>query len=284
MSSPAARCVGTDLQRRQLTKTARPTKSTHVSILDDVVTKTQNPGASRRERLRTLAGAEVGRRTGLFTVPDIVSYDDARGEIVFRRLRLMSMREALSQPARAGVLMSRVAEALSAIHAGMKPIDGAVHLPESTRGTDPARVHVPLHGDFGMRNLFYIPDTDGLAIIDWSNAGWMEIDVDMGPPEIDITVLLMSLFHRRFFGRWPIRGRHKVARRFLETYAARAPQGLDLESLRESVSVSSPRFNRQTRRLKGPFRSLGWRHNTLDLRFFLHRFADEQSSGLQSTR
>ena len=49
-----------------------------VSIRRDIVVKTQEPGASRRERLRTLAGREVGLRTGLLVVPEIVSFDDAR--------------------------------------------------------------------------------------------------------------------------------------------------------------------------------------------------------------
>src|SRR5687768_13270499 len=53
-----------------------------VSTRGDVVVKVQDPEASRRERLRTLAGGMVARQTGLFVVPEIVSFDDARGEIV----------------------------------------------------------------------------------------------------------------------------------------------------------------------------------------------------------
>ncbi|MEO8089907.1 MAG: hypothetical protein ABI703_06400, partial [Gemmatimonadales bacterium] len=95
-----------------------------VSVRSDTVVKIQEPGASRRERLRTLAGRTVGQQTGLFLVPEIVSFDDARGEIVFERLPLIGLGKALSERDRGMELIGRVAKSLAAIH-GMELWEGA---------------------------------------------------------------------------------------------------------------------------------------------------------------
>jgi hypothetical protein len=254
-----------------------------VSVRGDAVVKIQEPGASRRERLRTLAGGEVGRRTGLFVVPQILSYDDASGQIVFERLSLTWLREALSDPAKSMELVGRAAAALAAIHEHMESPDGAAATSGGI-GTRPKRRPVPLHGDYGMRNVFYLPASDGIAIIDWSNADWIEFDADLGPPEIDVAVFLMSLFHRRAFGPWPISRRHDVARHFLASYSSASPYGLDVDVLGGIVAASTPSFNEQTRRLKGTLRALGYRHNMLDLHFFLRRLSGQCFAGPSDRR
>jgi hypothetical protein len=244
-----------------------------VSVRGDKIVKIQEAGASRRERLRTLAGHEVGSRTGLFVVPEIVSFDDSRGEIIFERLSLTGIREALSDSKKSMGLAGRVAAALAAIHQLMEPIEGAVKIPPDCPGGEPRRNSVPLHGDFGIRNVFHLTDSDRIAIIDWSNSDWMGIDADLGAPEIDVAVFLMSLFRRRPFGRWPISRLHDVARHFLTTYSSASPHGLDIETLRRIVRANTTAFNQENRRRKGWFRALGYSHNMPDLAFFLRRFS-----------
>jgi SAM-dependent methyltransferase len=250
-----------------------------ISVGGDTVVKVQAPNASRRERLRTEAGQAVGRRTGLFVVPEILSFDDARGQIVFERLPLVPLPQALSEPSRAMELVGRAAVALAAIHGHMEPSTtvtaGDVVGPE----VSPKRTAVPLHGDFGMRNVFYVPASDGIAIIDWANAHWIGFDADLGPPEIDVAVFLVSLFHRRILDRWPIRRRHQVARHFLATYSSASPHGLDLESLGRILAASASRFDGLTRRRKGPLRALAYRHATLDLRLFCRRLSPRWIAG-----
>jgi hypothetical protein len=244
---------------------SRPLSGRAVSIRADVVVKVQEPEGSRRERLRTLAGGEVGRATGLFVVPDIVAFDDARGELSFRRLQLMSFRQALSQTGRSMELADRAGRALAAIHGGMQ---------SGAKASGSVARLVPLHGDFGMRNVFWLADSQALAIIDWSNADWTGVDADVGVPEIDLAVFLISLFHRRIFGPWPIAQRHQVARRFLSAYSTAAPYGLDVEVLRSVVAGMSPAFIRMNRRRKGSLHALGCRHALIDLKFFLRRLSN----------
>ena len=250
-----------------------------VSIEGDTVVKIQEPQASRRERLRTEAGREVGQQTGLFMVPEIVSFDDSRGEIVFERLQnLTGIRQALSE-SRSMALAGRAAEALAAIHRQMEPSDGAKRGYPDGIGIGLEREPVPLHGDFGMRNIFCIPDSDDIVVIDWANADWIGIDADLGAPEIDIAVFLISLFHRRLFGPWPVSRRHEVARHFLTTYASASPRGLDIDTLRAVVAATKSRFHQSNRRYKGSLRALGYRYGMIDLEFFLRRLSGQNFAG-----
>jgi SAM-dependent methyltransferase len=248
-----------------------------ISAFGEVVVKRQEPRASRRERLRTLAGRRVGQQTGLFVVPAIVSFDDSQGEIVFERLHATRLQQALSDPARSMELVGRVAKALAAIHGQMDPsADAAAALPNRS-SPGPLRDPVPLHGDFGLSNVFYLPASDRIAIIDWSNADWIGIDDDLGAPETDIAVFLLSLFHRRLFGPSPVSRRHEVALHFLATYASASPVGLDLDALSEIVTAIAPAFARLSREHKGKLRALVRRHSLIDLDRFLRRLSRERS-------
>jgi Phosphotransferase enzyme family len=234
--------------------------------------KTQPPAESQRERLRTEAGGEVGRKTGLFTVPRILAFDDALGQITFERLRLENVRHLLSNGQQGPELLEHTGRALAAIHGGMKITDAATT--QGDLGTDPNRQPVPLHGDFGIRNVFWLPESGSLAIIDWSNADWTGFTGDLGPPEIDLAVFLISLFHRRIFGPWPLRQRHLLAGRFLAAYSESAPHGFDPATLRRVVTGMTPAFNRLTRERKGRLHALGSRHALVDLHWFLGRLSN----------
>lgn len=251
----------------------RPTAGRAVTVRGDLVVKTQEPGPSRRERLRTLAGRLVGEQTGLFVVPEIVAFDDARGETVFERLPLTDLHQVLADPQRSVEIAGRAAEVLAAIHSLMQRPEADTRVHRGGMGIDPQRERVPLHGDFALTNVLYLPAIDQIAVIDWSNAEWTGVDADLGAPEIDVAVFLMSLFHRRLFGQWPVAGRHRVARHFLARYASVGPHGLDSDMLRSFVTEITPAFVRMTRRLKGPLRALAYRHSMVDLAYFLRGLA-----------
>jgi hypothetical protein len=255
-----------------------PTVARAVSVRGDVIVKIQEPAASRRERLRTLAGRDVGRRTGLFTVPEIVSFDDAAGEIVFERLNLVGLQKALSDRNRSRELVGRAAKVLAAVHGRMEPPE-PVASTEPGKGIATEREPVPLHGDFGVFNILFLADSDRMVIIDWANADWIGLEADLGAPEIDIAVFLISLFHRRPFGPWRVSRRHELARHFLATYASVGPRGLDIGSLRAVVSSITPAFVQVTRRLRGNMRALAYRPGLIDLGLFLRGLAPQGFAG-----
>ena len=229
----------------------------------DVVVKRQQPGPSRRERLRTLAGRRVGEETGLFLVPRIIAFDDEQGEIVFERLHATKLRHALADPARGAALVGRAAAALAAIHGRMTSDEPA----EGRR--------VALHGDFGLNNVFDLPGRDRIAIIDWANADWIGVEESSGAPEIDLAVFLLGLFYRRLFDPVPIPRRRALARHFLATYASAAPAGVDVAALRAIVQGLAPAYVRLNQEFTGRVRALVRRHSLVDLDLFLRRLSKE---------
>jgi len=235
-----------------------------VSARGDVVVKRQDPRASRRERLRTLAARRVADETGLFMVPDIVSFDDVQGEMVFERLHATKLRHALADAARSGELVERAARALAAIHGRMdsdEPVEGR---------------RVPLHGDFGVNNVFEVPGGDRIAIIDWANADWIGVTASVGAPEIDLAVFLLGLFYRRLFDPVPIHRRRELARRFLTIYASASPAGVDIETLRAIVRRLAPAYAQLNQEFYGRTRALARRHSLIDLDLFLRRLSKER--------
>jgi len=250
-----------------------------VQVQGGLVTKTQEPDRSRRERLRTLAGRRVGEETGLFTVPAVLSFDDAAGTIVFERLALTSLRTALTDPVGGMEIAERVGRVLAAIHRQL-PISGTPVMGLTTP-TASMRPTVPVHGDFGIANVLFQSGTERIAVIDWSNADWTGVDGDLAPPETDIAVFLTSLFHRRLFDGVPRSRREGIARHFLETYAAAGPHGVDVGCLKRTIAAAAPAFKRLTRRLKGPFKSLAYRGGPTELSHFLERISRD---GLTSGR
>jgi hypothetical protein len=250
-----------------------------VSLTGDDVVKTQAPPTSRRERLRTLAGSRVGLATGLFVVPEIRSFDDEHGTIVFERLRTAALRPALADHLHGVELVGRVARALAAIHRDLQTERRKATASGGITAIGAHRETVPLHGDFGILNVLLLPASDRIAIIDWANADWTGVDTDLGAPEIDLAVFLISLFHRRMFDSWHVSHRYEIARHFLATYASASPHGLDIETLSAIVAAATPRFNQLTRRRKGRLRALGHRHGMIDLRFFLRRLSQEDLTG-----
>jgi len=244
---------------------------------ETVIVKRQAPDRSRLEHRRTLAGQAVGERTGLFTVPRILAADDAGGEITFERLTLTDFRTALVDPGRRLELIDQAALALAAIHTHLEVGRDSRRCPPGALGMDLRRPQVPLHGDYGMRNVF-IQSAGPLAVIDWSNADWIAVDADLAPPEVDLAVFLISLFHRRLLARWPPEGRRDLTRRFLATYAAAAPHGVDLASLAAAVRATAPGFARLTRRRIGLVPALACRHALIDLKLFLSRLGPDDLS------
>jgi tRNA A-37 threonylcarbamoyl transferase component Bud32 len=240
-----------------------------IRIHTDVVVKVQDPAGSRKERLRTLAGREIGHRTGLFVVPAIRSFNDDRGEITFERLEMSPLQEELSRGERSFELVSRAARALTAIHLNLD-------VPEPTAA---APGTVALHGDFALRNIFYMAATDQIAVIDWSLADWIGFGAEVGPPEIDVAIFLTSLFHRRVFAPWPVARRHELARHFVSSYAATSPVGIDPVTLRKIVASGTPALNRLLRHRKGSLKALIYRHSMIDLDLFLRRLSDDRFPG-----
>ena len=129
-----------------------------VEVRSDRVIKRQSPDQTRCEGERTEWGARVGRESGRFEVPAILSCDAGRGELVFAHVgETRSLSELLRSGEADDALVGRAGAALAAIHAYDGSADG-----------------VSLHGDFGSGNVLYAADRDVLIVIDWATAHWQD--------------------------------------------------------------------------------------------------------------
>ena len=176
-----------------------------IQIQGDRLIKRQSPKHSRLERERTEFGAQIAYESGLFEVPEILSYDDSEGEIVFRYVRdAVTLRDHLvvkSDPE----FMERVGRILATIH-NSKP---------ACKASD-----VFWHGDYGVGNVLYSEDRDRITIIDWANAKWTlePAERSSGSAGLDLGVALLSLFHHRLLGPMYIPKPEALGSAFIEAY------------------------------------------------------------------
>ena len=228
-----------------------------VHIEDDRLVKRQAAAHSRLERERTQFGARVGAETGLFEVPEILSYDDRKGEIVFEYVTgAVPLREYLSGRSDPRI-MEHLGEALAALHNFESP---------------PGEGDVFWHGDCGMRNALYSPERDSITLIDWANADWTlePQDRSFGNPGMDLGVALISLFHQRPLGYMYVGKTEALGSAFLEAYQ-RERGSFSLNTALPFMTDLLRRRRRHWISQRGFLRNLAHDPSLLRLRIFLHR-------------
>ena len=188
----------------------RTANNRSVEVCSDRLIKRQRPLYSRLERERSDIGASIGKSCGLFDVPDVLSFDDAVGEIAFRfKPDAIPLKKYLVKNPCAE-LAERCGRALAYIHLANPTIDDG---------------SVFFHGDYGLGNLLYTEREDRLTIVDWSNAHWLGVPPGQayGPAGLDLGIAILSLFHCLFLrgSRIPVPGLLGVA--FLRGYALIRP-------------------------------------------------------------
>ena len=154
-----------------------------VEVCGDRLIKRQSSLRSRLERERSDIGARLGRACALFDVPDVLSFDDAAGVIVFRFVRDAVPLKTYFAINPSTDLAERCGRALAHIHMADSAIDDG---------------NLFWHGDYGMRNLLYTERQDRLTIVDWSNAQWAGVPPEQsrGPAGLDLEIAISSLFRR----------------------------------------------------------------------------------------
>ena len=187
-----------------------PVRQVSVEVDGDHVVKRQFPTRSRLERERCEFGSRVAASSGLFEVPEVLSFDDDAGEIIFRLVRaavpLKTYLAARPRPE----LLERAGHALASIH---------------TACSDSEDVDVCWHGDYGMGNLLYGEIRDELTIVDWSNAHWAlePPERSRGPAGLDLGIAIFSLFHRMVIRGARIPNPERLGVAFLRGYARGRP-------------------------------------------------------------
>ena len=165
-----------------------------------------------------------------FDVPDVISFDDSAGVIVFRFVPdTVSLRTYFAIET-CECLASRCGQALAHIH-----LAGAI---------DKGRV-VSWHGDYGLANVLYSEDSDRLTIIDWSNAHWTGISPcqSAGSAGVDLGIAIFSLFHRMIMRRPHVQFPERIGSAFLAGYRLVRP-GFRLASESDTLADVHYRWRR----------------------------------------
>ncbi len=138
-----------------------------VILASESVIKKLPEASFQLELDRTMAIAEVGNSTRLFTVPEILDFDEENRVIEFRRLTgIKPIGEILHNENRDAFLFERIGQSLAAIHNELRTsIGGNIPLPETWDLPSNTPV-VYLHGDFTAFNVFYREESDELVILD----------------------------------------------------------------------------------------------------------------------
>ncbi|HDT14293.1 MAG TPA: hypothetical protein ENO03_08065 [Candidatus Aminicenantes bacterium] len=89
----------------------------HIQISAETVVKSGAPSLMRVEVEKTRRAGRIGKTSGLFRVPEVIDYDEARGVAVFERITgIQPLRLVLCRGELDSILVGRIGAALAAVH------------------------------------------------------------------------------------------------------------------------------------------------------------------------
>jgi len=189
----------------------------NVRILGETVLKKGDPGLMRIEVEKSIRGHEIGRESGLFRVPQILDYDESKGEVVLERIAdIRAVRHAVSFDKQYGDVLERVGVALAMIHRKLELPKGMVEaLPDEfvLRGNE-----VFLHGDFSINNVCVGNESPTIVILDWQMTKVHGGKATYGTRYFDLVWFVNNLFSKPFHNYLPGPPVGRGARRFLAGY------------------------------------------------------------------
>jgi len=161
--------------------------------------------ALKAEYSRTTAASLVARKSGLFSVPEIVGFDPHSGVLQSERIQdLITLSQmAVVRDRQVYQALHQTGAGLAAVHASLK--EDRVDLLPLPGFLQPEEECVFLHGDFTADNIGISPGRGRLFIYDWSTASMMGGNGNYGSRYFDLvwfTGFLFQIAPPRLFWRW----------------------------------------------------------------------------------
>jgi len=201
----------------------------------------------RVEVEKTRRAFEIGRDCGLFRVPEVLDYDEAKGVAVFERLDVKPVSKAIPWGEKRSVLAKNLGASLAIIHRELT-------LPDSMLVPLPAEFALPhdevfLHGDLSVNNVCIGDSWPPIVILDWQMTTLYGGQATYGTRYFDILWFISNLINRpftRFLYSNPVA---PVARAFMESYFYEGMLPYDSDKVvmygRRFFDVEMPRVRRE---------------------------------------
>lgn len=232
-----------------------------MEFVGDIARKTGEPNLLAVEAAKAARAFEIGKNSGLFSVPKALNFDAEAGVLEFERLSDLAtlLDLAVRKDRRLPELLEKAGRALAVIHAELVlPEEMKRSLP--TEWMDSSDQNVFIHGDFACINVCFHEPSNELVILDFSAAPMVGRTPTFGSRYFDILLFVSSLF-----GGAPYRSAltwdaGEMARTFLGGYAKAAPE-VELSKLKDHSSKICRLQRRNIWRLsrqRPPLRAVGY--------------------------
>jgi len=221
-------------------------KKANLTVQAGTIEKTDAPERLRVEVEKTMRAFDIGQRTGLFRVPELVEYDELRGVAAFEKLaHLVSIRQELTFGSDHQSVTERTARALAAVHDLLElPEEMTLSLPDELREEGNA---VFLHGDFSFNNVFLDARSGELVILDWQMTKIHGGAATYGTRYFDVVWFINNLFNRYLHHCLFSNNAVEMARCFLQAYGAAAGPEFDMVQYQDYVARFLVVTNRRRR-------------------------------------
>jgi hypothetical protein len=167
-----------------------------MQLLGKIVRKTGELSLLEVEAVKASRAFEIGRDSGLFSVPKVVHLNDEAGALEFERLgELVTLLDlAVRKDLRLPGLLKQTGQALAIVHQKLVLPEKMKHeLPPEWMA--PSGENVFIHGDFACINVCFHEPTNELVLLDWSAAPMVGRVPTFGSRYFDILLFISSLFH-----------------------------------------------------------------------------------------
>ena len=220
-------------------------RSGSIQFGEDTVTKTAAPDLMRVEVEKTRRALAISKDCGLFRVPEVLHYNEAKGVAILERLDVKPVSKAVPWGEKRCALAKNLGAALAIIHRELTlPADMRIPLPQEF-----AFPHdeVFLHGDLSVDNVCVGDSRRPIAIVDWQMTPVCGGRATYGTRYFDIFWFISNLINRpytRFLYSNPVA---PVARALMESYFQEARQPYDPS---QALAYATRFFDFQTRRVR----------------------------------
>jgi tRNA A-37 threonylcarbamoyl transferase component Bud32 len=200
-----------------------------MEFVGNIARKTGEPTLLAVEATKTRLAHAIGKESGLFYVPKVLSFDAQAGVLELERIDgLVTIFElATRKDARLYELLGRAGRALALVHEKLVlPDEMKYEMPPEW--IDDSGRNVFIHGDLAVCNLLFHEESDKVVILDWSAAPVLGRTPTYGSRLFDVAWFINSIFlcrPRQLFLSWDAPG---MADAFFGGYAKQWPKVRDL--------------------------------------------------------